>query len=60
MLNCIGIIKPFKLQWVTIVEKSGAFCFPVDWFHYFLLFWMKEHVNLSFKIVLLLVLLLAN
>jgi len=26
MLNYIGIIKPFKLQWVTIVEKSGAFC----------------------------------
>jgi len=26
MLNYIGIIKPFKLQWFTIVEKSGAFC----------------------------------
>jgi len=46
MLNYIGIIKPFKLQWVTIVEKSGAFCLAVDWFHYFLLLWVKEHVNL--------------
>jgi len=26
MLNYIGINKPFKLQWVTIVEQSGAFC----------------------------------
>jgi len=25
MLNYIAIIIPFKLQWVTIVEKSGAF-----------------------------------
>jgi len=46
MLNYIGIIKPFKLQWVTIVEKSGAFCLSVDRFHYFQLLWMKEHVNL--------------
>jgi len=28
--NSVGIIKPFKLQWVTIVEKSGAFCLAVD------------------------------
>jgi len=46
MLNYIVLIKPFKLQWVTIVEKSGAFCLTVHWFHYFILLWMKEHVNL--------------
>jgi len=25
MFNYIAIIEPFKLQWVAIVEKSGAF-----------------------------------
>jgi len=40
MLNYIGIIKSFKLQWVTIVEKSGAFCLAVDWFRYFIWLWM--------------------
>jgi len=25
MLNYIAIIEPFKLQWVTIVEKSKPF-----------------------------------
>jgi len=44
MLNYIRIIKLFKLQWDTIVEKSGAFCLRVNWFHYFLLRWMKELV----------------
>jgi len=39
--NCVyssitlELLEPFKLQWVTIVEKSGAFSLAVDWFNYF-------------------------
>jgi len=29
------LLEPFKLQWVTIVGKSGAFCLVVDWFNSF-------------------------
>jgi len=32
MLNYIAIIEPFKLQCVTIVEKSEAFGWAQDWF----------------------------
>jgi len=34
--NCVyssitlELLEPFKLQWVTIVEKSGAFSLAVD------------------------------
>jgi len=27
------LLELFKFQWVTIVEKSGAFCLVVDWFN---------------------------
>jgi len=43
----LKLLKPFKLQWVTIVEKSGA----LDWFsniHSKCLGWWSMEI-LSFK-----------
>jgi len=44
MLNYIGIIKPFKLQWVSIVEKSMEHfvCLSTDFIIFFCFGWRSK------------------